>query len=139
MSTLGGDYSSSDDSESRRRRRNRRRRRSSVGIGYSAAGTSPQMIGGRSPYLQPTYGGAQLQPQVAQVPGAYGLSPNLGGGIPLPGVNYQQAAMQPQYVQSYPAAQPGYAPAYGAGGLGVPQVPRPRANSFGYPTSPTYF
>jgi len=131
-SVLGGDYSSSDDSDSRRRRRTRRRRRSSVGLGYGAtAGTA---------LLQPTYAGAQYQPQVPQVAGAYGVSPLMGGGLQLPGVNYQQAAVQQPYMAAYPAAQPGYAPAYGGGGLGVPQVGRPRANSFGYPpASPTYF
>ena len=142
-SVLGGDYSSSDDSESRRRRtRVRRRRRSSTGIGYGAAGTGAQLIPSQagSAYLQPTYGGAQLQPQVAQVAGAYGLSPHMGGGLALPGVNYQQAAVQQPYMPSYPAAQSGYAPAFGAGGLGVPQVGRPRANSFGYPpSSSTYY
>jgi hypothetical protein len=141
-------FSSSDDSDSRRRRRTRRRRRSSVGLGYNGGSTGPQMIPGASPqssYLQPTYGGAQLQPQVAQVAGAYGLSPHMGGRLAMPGVNYQQqAAMQQQYVPSYPAAQPGYPASYGAGGLagglGVPQVGRPRANSFGYPpASPTFY
>lgn len=139
-SVLGGDYSSSDDSDSRRRRRTRRRRRSSVGLGYGAAAAGTALLQpnyGGAQYGGAQYGGAQYQPQVA---GAYGLSPQMGGGLQLPGVNYQAAAAQQPYMAGYPAGQPGYTSAYGAGGLGVPQVGRPRANSFGYPpASPSYY
>ncbi|KAF8308370.1 hypothetical protein DL93DRAFT_1887295 [Clavulina sp. PMI_390] len=145
-SVLGGDYSSGDESEERRRRKRRQRRRSSAGYysGASAVGVPAANVGyaAASPYA-----GAQ---QLA-LPGAYGVSPNMGGGLAMPGVSYQAAA-QPTYMAA-PQASPymgagvggvagAYQPAYGAGGLTVPGagIGRPRSTSFGYPGgAPGYY
>lgn len=161
---LGGGYSSSDDSEGRRKRKNRRRRRSSVGLGYGGGGmgavSAGQLISAQAAAggYTPGYGGQQLGLPGAGA-GGYGLSPNMGGGLAMPGVGYQPGtvAASPYLGAGYAAAgvgqqQAAYQPAYGVagmgapgyggvpgGGLGVPQVGRPRSSSFGYPASPTYY